>query len=509
MDLGEILRHTSKLQKEKIAITTPFEKVTYREFEDRCHNLGKALYGLGLERGDRIAILDHNSMILALAHFGLPACGMVSLPLNHRLKPKEIMNILENAQSSAILYSPAFKDTVDEIRSELPCLRYALCTESGAGEYNLPSLMKDPPSISWERPRPDDLATLLYTSGTTGKPKGVKLTHTNTISTIKSLLIELGLRSSDSGLMVAPLFHVAGCHTFMSLIARGCNVNLMPAFEPGKVLEAIATYRPSMTLLVPAMIGALLNYPGQEKFDLSSLRLIMYAGSPIPEELLKTAMKRFGHVFFQLYGLTETSVLTVLGVEEHKSAGYITSAGREMFGSEIRVLNEDGKEAFPGTLGEIIARGDNVTPGYWDAPEETAESLSKGWFHTGDIGMFDEAGYLYLKDRKKDMIVTGGENVYPVEVENVLYEIPGVLEAAVIGIPDEKWGERVLALVHLSPEQKSTEGEIISYCSQKLASYKCPKAVSFLGPLPRTPSGKVQKNVLREPYWRNYSRRVH
>jgi len=509
MDLYRILEHSVRLYSDKTAVTSAKGTLTYKGFMDTAERLGSALYGLGLSPGDRVAVLDHNSIELAVAHFGLPACSLVTLPLNTRLSKDELLGIIHNARASALIYSPPFEQTVAALAPDLPFLKARICTEQAAGNLDLRQLMAHASPAALQRPRPGDLATLLYTSGTTGVPKGVKLTHANTASTLVSLLVELGLTPEDSGLMVAPFFHVAGCHTYMAHIARGCTVNILPAFEPQSTLEALEQTRASVTLLVPAMIGALLNLPGHEKADLSALRLVVYAGAPMPEKLLKKALERLGNVFFQIYGLTETSVLTCLTREDHQKPELLTSGGREMYGCRVRIVDEKGRETEPGGIGQIVAGGDNVTSGYWEAPEETAAVMKGEFFDTGDIAVRNEQGYVFLRDRKKDMIVTGGENVYPVEVENVLTEIPGVLEAAVIGVPDEKWGERVMALVHLKQGATATEEDIVSYCQKRLAKYKCPKTVAFLDPLPRTPSGKIRKNVLREPYWEGFSRRIH
>ncbi|MBN1106279.1 MAG: AMP-binding protein [Deltaproteobacteria bacterium] len=509
MELYRVLEHSVRLYGDKPAVTSARGSLTYRQFMDAAERLGSALYGLGLKPGDRVAILDHNSIELAVAHFGIPACSLVTLPLNTRLSKDELLGIVTNARASALIYSPPFAQTAEAMVPDLPFLKAHLCTESGAGGCDLRLLMEKAGHTALRRPAPEDLATLLYTSGTTGVPKGVKLTHGNTTSTLASLLIEWGLTAEDSGLMVAPFFHVAGCHTYMSHIARGCTAHILPAFEPRATLDALEKTRATVTLLVPAMIGALLNLPDQEKADLSALKLIAYAGSPMPEELLKRALNRFGNVFFQIYGLTETSVLTCLTRKDHENPDLLTSGGREMYGCRVRIVDDMGRETAPDEIGHILASGDNVTSGYWEAPEETAAVLREGWFDTGDVAVRDRNGYIYLRDRKKDMIVTGGENVYPVEVENVLTELPEILEAAVIGVPDDRWGERVIALVHLRPEKTLPEEAILSYCRERLAKYKSPKAVVFMGPLPRTPSGKIQKNVLREPYWKGLIRRVN
>lgn len=509
MNLSEILRHSVNLQQEKIAIQTETQALSYQAFGDYCHRMGCAMHSLGLERGDRIAFLDLNSLELAAAHFALPACGMVVLPLNHRLSKQELIGILEDAEPSALVYGPCFGELVDEVRPDIPFVKRTVCTASREGELDLPTVIQSATTIPLDEQHADDLATLLYTSGTTGRPKGVKLSHGNTASTLATLLIELGLTSDDIGLMVAPLFHVAGCHTYMALIARGCTVHLLPGFEPQKTLDAIAESRATVTLLVPAMIGAMLQIENREGIDTSALRRVIYAGAPMPEELLRASIARFGNVFFQIYGLTETSVLTCLRVEDHARPSLLSSAGREMYGCHLRLVDDAGQDVPIGEIGRIIAKGDNVTSGYWNAPEETAASLEDGWFDTGDVAVRNEENFIYLKDRKKDMIVTGGENVYPVEIENVLHEHPGIMEAAVIGVPDNRWGERVIAMIHLRKGGAVSESEIIAFCRDRLAGYKCPKQVVFTGPLPRTPSGKVKKNVLREPYWASFDRGVH
>ncbi len=509
MNLNEYIRHNSSLYKNKIAIATSTIKMTYLELFEYCRYFGCALHGLGLKKGDRIAFLDVNSIELAAGHFAVPACGMVVVPLNHRLAKEELRGILEDAGAAVLIYSPPFGEIVDEIRPMLSSINHFICTRKRGEELILSSLIENATQLTFEEPTENDLAALLYTSGTTGKPKGVQLSHGNVTSTIATLLIETGFRSEDIGLMVAPLFHVAGCHIYMAAIARGCTVNLLPAFDPIKTLEAFSNTEATITLLVPAMIGALLNTPGQENFNLSSLRVMVYAGAPMTPELLKKSIDRFGNIFMQIYGLTETSVLTRLDIEDHNEPELLLSCGREMIGCRIKLVDDDGHETRTGEIGQIIAKGDNITSGYWNAQEETKLSIKNGWFYTGDAAISDERGYVFLKDRKKDMIVSGGENIYPVEVENVLAEIPEILEAAVIGIPDQKWGEVVIAIAHLDKDRKISEEQIIDFCKRKLAGYKCPKKIVFSDLLPRTPSGKVKKNVLREPFWKEFERKIH
>lgn len=508
MNLRDVLLHSVKLHAHKTALISPAGRLTYAEFGAQCDALGRALYQLGLQKGDRVAVLDFNTLEVCLSLFAVPACGLVAVPLNFRLAGPELEGILADARISALVYSPAFGEVVDGLRPKLPMQVHIVCTRPRQGSHDLHGLMQQAQDSALPAPQNDDLANLLYTSGTTGKPKGVQLTHANVTTTLKSLLIEFGLQPEDRALMVAPLFHVAACHSYMALAGRGCTVILLPAFDPRKTLEAIAATSPTFTLLVPAMISALLNSPGQDQVDVSAFRLIVYAGAPMPEELLRTAVARFGNVLLQVYGLTETSALTCLRTEDHLDPRLIASAGRQMFGNEVLVAGESGEPLPPGSIGEVITRGSNVTPGYWEAPDETRAVLHNEWFHTGDVGWQDQDGYIFLRDRKKEMIVSGGENVYPLEVENVLYEIPQIVEAAVIGIPDDKWGERVHAIVHLRPDEQIDPQEIIDHCRSKLAGYKCPKSIEMSGPLPRTPSGKVQKYMLRAEYWKDQNRSI-
>lgn len=510
MNVADVLRHSVKLHADKTALTFPEGGMTYGEFGAGCSAIGSALYELGLRRGDRVAILDRNSPELCQALFAVPACGLIALPLNFRLALPELSSILADAQASVLIYSADFGEIVDGLRSELSSLRHFICTRPRGGSIDFHRLIEQASERLLPEPGPEEPAHLLYTSGTTGRPKGVPLTHANITSTLRSLLIEFGLCPEDRCLMVAPLFHVAACHTYMALLARGCTAHVLPAFDPLKTLQAIAQTRSTFTMLVPAMISALLNTPGQDDFEVASLRLVVYAGAPMPQELLKSAVGRFGNIFLQVYGLTETSALTCLRVADHHDPRLLASAGRQMFGTEVTVVTESGTPPPAGSVGEVIARGDNVMSTYWGAPEETGAVLRNGWLYTGDVGYIDRNGYIFLRDRKKDMIVSGGENVYPVEVENVLHEIPSILEAAVIGVPDKKWGERVHAIVHLRPGERMDPQEIISSCRGKLAAYKCPKSIEVSpGALPRTASGKVKKNLLRERYWQGQDRGIH
>ncbi|MGH9388956.1 MAG: class I adenylate-forming enzyme family protein, partial [Vicinamibacteria bacterium] len=361
----------------------------------------------------------------------------------------------------------------------------------------------------------DEIAHLYYTSGTTGNPKGVMLTHRNVVSNAKHQLAEKPWHEGDVWLHAAPLFHLADAWaTFVIPWRLGLQV-CVPVFEPKSVLEAIAKERVTQTILVPTMINALVNEPTVSSYDLSSVRFMMYGASPMPVELLRKAIPALGCEFYQGYGLTETSpLLTALHPEDHVLEGpservrRLASCGREITGVRVRVVREDGKEVAPGEVGEIVASGPNIMKGYWRNPDATREAIVEGWFHTGDLATRDEDNYIFIVDRKKDMIISGGENIYSTEVENVLYAHPGVLDAAVIGIPDEKWGERVLAVIVLREGAQATAEELIGFCQSKIAGYKIPRQVEFRRELPKTGSGKIAKREIRDPFWKDRDRKV-
>jgi long-chain acyl-CoA synthetase len=363
----------------------------------------------------------------------------------------------------------------------------------------------------WETEvRANDLFGIYYTGGTTGRAKGVMLSHKNIVSNAVHLILTTGMRGDHVALHSAPMFHLAdGAVNFAVTMVGGSHVTVK-AFEPAAVLSAVEKERVTCALWVPTMINLLVNYPDVSGYDLSSMRLVFYGASPIAPDLLKRAIEVFNCQFIQLYGMTEAGpILTILLPEEHTKPELLTGAGRQAIGVEVRVVDEQGNDVPPGEVGEVIARGPNIMMGYWGKPLETEAVLRDGWYWTGDLARIDENHYIYIVDRAKDMIITGGENVYSVEVEAVLYKHPAVLEAAVVGVPDERWGEAVKAVVVVKPGAAVTEKELIDFCKQHIASYKAPKSVDFVEALPKSGAGKILKRVLREKYWAGHARRVH
>ena len=357
-------------------------------------------------------------------------------------------------------------------------------------------------------PDESDLAGLFYTSGTTGGSKGVMLTHRNILANAYHVIIEMGVAADWMWLNSAPMFHLANGGMMFAVTLVGACHCFLPAFEPGALLRAVERYRITQIILIPSMLSAMIQYPGVGDHDISSVRAVLYGASPMPLEVLRQGMRLFRGPFYQAYGLTESSpILTILHPRDHlldsadPNHRRVSSAGQAIIGVEVRVVDDQDRPVPAGTAGEIVARGANVMKGYWNRPEINRDVLRGGWLHTGDVGALDEHGYLYILDRKKDMIKTGGENVYSPEVESVIYEHPAVLEACVIGTPHEKWGETIKAVVVCKPASPPTERELIDFCRARLTHFKCPTSVDFVDSLPKSGTGKIQKRLVRDRYW--------
>ncbi len=432
---------------------------------------------------------------------------------------------VNDAEAILLVLDQTFLPLVEGIRSELQSVHtYIYTGQSQERTSTFPSEMHDYEHLLseaddlWQPPvvREEDLAGLFYTSGTTGSPKGVMLTNRNLCA---NALQGFALRIPPPDavfLHATPMFHLSGGPSAWIYFWVGATHVVQQRFEPKSTFEQIEREHVTHVTWVPTMINMLLAHPDIGKADFSSLRFILYGASPIAPDRLKEALRVFGCELMQVYGMTEAApILTALAPEEHQPEGderavrRLLSCGREVLGVVVSVVNARGEEIVPGEVGEIIARGANIMLGYWHKREETAAVLHDGWYFSGDMGTVDEDGYLYIVDRKKDMIISGGENIYSVEVENALSSHATVLECAVVGVPDEQWGEAVKALVVVRPGMQATEDELIAHCREQIAGYKVPRSIDFLELLPKSASGKVLKRELREPYWQNYQRRVH
>jgi acyl-CoA synthetase (AMP-forming)/AMP-acid ligase II len=495
-------------------------RLIYAEARTHANRVANALVSSGLRPGERIAFLGKNSIEHVLMFFAASKAGVVPVPLNYRLAPPEWSYIINDAQARLLIVAAEFVAAIDGIRSALPSAQSyvavgAASTPTGWEDYGswIGREAASPPDRDVSA---DDDLYQMYTSGTTGRPKGAILTHRAV--TANAIQQGLGLPPGITDgryLIVAPMYHAAAAVTAFGVGLKGGTLYIHEDFNPFAVVLALSEQGITGTTLVPAMIQAcLVMVPDIAERRYDSLRLIGYGASPIAEQTLRRALDVFHCDFTQGYGMTElTSVLTFLTAEDHQRAlrdkpNLLLSAGRPLVGSEVRIVDEHDNPVPNGSIGEVIGRGPQIMRGYWNLPEATTEALRGGWMHTGDAGMLDDEGYLYIQDRVKDMIVSGGENIYPREVEEVLFAHNAVADAAVIGVPDETFGEAVKAIVVLRQGATATPDEIIEFCKGKLAGYKRPRSVEFVATLPRNPSGKVLKRDLREPHWVGHRRRV-
>jgi long-chain acyl-CoA synthetase len=521
MLLRDILNHALKLYPNKTALIDGETRYTYREANERVRRLAAGLLSLGLKPGDNIGILANNSNRYWETYFVADIAGMPLAPLNIRLAPAELEFILNDGEIKALIIGPEYIQVYEAFKAGVPGLKHVILTEGElAGSLDYESLLAANAPLEgsvrdWSE---DDMLNLCYTGGTTGLPKGVMLTQRNIVSNAQHAILLGEFRESDIWLHVAPMFHLADAWACYAVTMVGGTHVFTPAFAPQATLDIIQRHRVTKTILVPTMINFLVNYPDTKNYDTSSLDLCLYGASPMPVDRLQAAVKVLGPKFVQAYGMTETApLLTAMSKAWQAFDGSpedtrrLASCGRQVPGVDVRVVDEEtGIDVKPGQVGEIIARGPNVMAGYWKRPEETAKALRNGYMHTGDLATIDDDGFVFIVDRAKDMIISGGENIYTTEVENALYEHPSVMEAAVIGIPDEKWGEAVLAVVVPREGSTPTEQEIIEHCRTLIAGYKCPKRVVFQDtPLPKSGPGKILKTELRKPFWEGKTKNVN
>lgn len=481
---------------------------------DRVARLAGAFRSLGIAAGDRVAMLSLNSDRYAEYLLATPWAGAVLNPINIRWSAAEIAYSLRDSDTRTLLIDDTFLPLLPELRSQYGVLANVIHCGDGAAPEGLLSYEE---LVATGDPVPDahrcgsDLAGLFYTGGTSGHPKGVMLTHDNLMtSALGCLASGLFLTSGGPLLHAAPMFHLADLAIWLAQICRGGTHVFIPAFRPAWVLDAIQRHGITDLLLVPTMVQMLVDDPALSDHDTSSLRAVLYGGSPISAALLERAAQRLPTAsFVQAYGMTEVSpVATLLAPDDHDDPVLRRSGGRAAPHSEVRIVGEDDTELPRGEVGEIAVRGANVMAGYWGKPDETAAALRGGWMHTGDAGYLDERGYVFVVDRIKDMIVSGGENVYSVEVENALARHPAIATCAVIGVPDERWGERVHAVIVLAAGQQASDEELREFCKTLIGGYKIPRSFEVVDALPVSAAGKVLKRDLRAKYWTNSDRSV-
>jgi long-chain acyl-CoA synthetase len=517
MRIGDLLTRAARCYPDKEAVVFEETRLTYRQVNERTNRLAAALVDMGVKRGDRVGVVCHNSHNFTEIFFACAKIGAASTNLNWRLSPKELAFLLNDAGPDIVFFSKRFEYLFEPMKADLKKTPRFVAVD-GVFSKEMIDYEKLIAKYTPDEPRvtvaDDDTVLLLYTSGTTGRPKGVMLTHKNMIANCISTIVEMEMNRDWNILGLLPIFHV-GIFVLIDMVWMGAKVTYVHSFDPVAIFELIQKEKTTVTAFTPVIFKFLLDHPDIDKYDLSSLKTIIYATAPMPVELLKRSIKRFNCDFIQFFGMTETSpTLTMLVREDHLLEGpeykikWLGSAGRPVSNVQVRVIDEKGKDCPVGAIGEIIGKGDNVMKGYYNMPKETAEAIRDGWYYSGDMGYFDEYGYLFIADRKKDMIISGGENIYPREVEEAIHLIEGVADVSVIGVPDDAWGEAVKAIVVKKPGAELTEAMVIDHCKKNIASYKKPKSVDFVDALPRSALGKVLKHELRDPYWKGKERKI-
>ncbi len=505
---------------DRTAITFHDQSYTYRDMGFNAACLLNALQKIGLKKGDRVAFLMANCPEYIFCEYAVAKGGYIRVPLAVLLSSGDHVYMMNQAECTVLIYHEKMASRVKDMMPQLETVRHFICAGEGSsaimeGHLPLQTLIEThPPEAERVEIDPEDLVGIYYTGGTTGKPKGVMLSHRAWVYTVLMEMNDLGFGWEEVFLYSTPLTHAGGCLMLPVLLRKGRCV-IIDHFEPGLFLETVEKEKVTMSFLVPTMIYVLLDYPDLKRYDTGSLRNIIYGASPIAPDRLKQALNTFGHIFSQLFGQTEAPMMiSALSREDHvvddpeREKMVLSSAGRPAFHTQLKLVDDDGNEVKRGEPGEVVVRCANIMSGYFKNPEATANTIRDGWLHTGDIAKQDEEGFLYIVDRKKDMIVSGGFNVFPREVEDVLFEHPAVRNAAVIGAPHEKWGEEVMAVVVLHEGHDVTEKKLIQFVKDRKGSLMAPKTVEFWNEIPLTNLGKLDKKAIREKFWTGRERMV-
>ncbi len=491
---------------------------TFAAFDRRTDRVAQALLASGIKVGDRVAFVGKNSDSYFELLIGSAKMGAVTVPVNWRLAPPEVASILADAQAKLVLVGPGFVEATAAVSSILPS---DILYVSAEGRHE--------PWADWEewvavqpfappasRAAPGDVVLQLYTSGTTGRPKGVMLTHANFTSNYHAdLTHDLGWNrwdDGDSSLLAMPVSHISGSGWGLVSLSRGATCHIHPQFDLDATFDTLEQHRISKVFLVPAALQMLVRHPRAATADFSCIRHMAYGASPMPVALLRECIDVLKTGFVQMYGMTETTgTIVAMPPEDHvdPASPRLRAAGRALPWVEIKVVGPDGEALPTGRVGEVVTRSSLNMAGYWQLPEQTSRTVRDGWVHTGDAGYLDQDGYLFIHDRLKDMIISGGENIYPAEVESALSEHPGIAEVAVIGVPDERWGEAVKAVVVLHPDAQVSAEALIGWARERIAGFKAPQSIDFADALPRNGAGKLLKRELRDKYWEGMSRQVN
>jgi acyl-CoA synthetase (AMP-forming)/AMP-acid ligase II len=523
MDVKTLIVRAAREFPDNLALVYKNTRMTFRELNQTSNRLAQGIRALGIRKGDRVGMLLHNHVEFIQLDFALSKVGIVRVPLNIRLAPQDHEYMLTDSGANTLIFDESFTEIVEKLKPGLTKVKHFIRVSEGLSRADIPNTvafeeLSNNPSV--EEPDleigEEDLHTLFYTSGTTGKPKGAMLTQKSWANVAINLALDYGpITRGDVILNTQPLSHGAGFFVLPFFIRGAANV-LIPEVKPSIVFETIQQEKVTVLKLVPTVLYLLTEAPEKTQYDLSSLHSIIYGGSPSAAPRLKDAIRFFGKKIVQLYGQAEAPMcISVLSKEDHHIDGpeedvkRLSSAGKPCLNVDVRVVDDNDRALPAGEVGEVAVRGYHIMKGYWNLPDATAEVMRNGWIHTGDMGYFDDKGFLFLVDRKRDVIISGAFNIYPKEIEDVIAAHPKVKEAAVIGVPDEKWGEAVKAVVVPKAGEAVTEEEIIDHCRDRMAGFKKPKSVDVVDELPRNPYGKVLKTTLRERYWKGYDRRIH
>ncbi len=513
-NLADIVRRHAAERPDATALVHAGRTTSYAALDRAASRVANGLISEGIDPQARIAHLDKSSDIFFELLFGVTKANAVMVSVNWRLAAPEVLHIVNDARAEILFVGEEFFPVVEKIRDELKTVRKVVAFGASHPAWESFTAWRDrqgdtDPNLPT---RPTDTAVQFYTSGTTGLPKGAELTNANFAWMLPLWTRTWLLAEGVPNLVCLPMFHIGGAGWGIAGLFSGATNHVMREFVPVEILQTIEREKLQVMLLVPAMILFLVQAPQIRETDLSSLRLIVYGAAPIPAELLRQAMGIFPCGFQQVYGLTETTgAITLLPPADHDPADVekLLSCGYAQEGVDLRIVGDDGKDMATGEVGEIAVRSRQIMSGYWNLPDATKRAIQGGWFFTGDAGYLDDKGYLYIYDRVKDMIVSGGENIYPAEIESALFGHPGVADVAVIGVPDERWGEAVKAVVVRKPGSDVGAGDLISWARERIAGYKLPKSVDFVDALPRNPTGKILKRELRKPYWGDKQRQVN
>lgn len=517
MVIAKLIKEAAEKYPERTAVIYEDQYLTFKETYKNSKKLANALLDLGLKKGDKIAFLLSNSLQSVEIDFALLMTGLVRVPLNTRLSEEEHLHMMNETEARALLFTEEFKERVIVLKENVQNTEF-FCQMNG--ENNATDLIHIPDRLinaSSQEPavvlEASDLATIQYTSGTTGVMKAAMHTQGVWKSICMNIKGAIDISEEDVMLHAAPLTHASGTLVLPHWISGAANA-VVSSFEPESFLQAIEKYKVTTLNLVPTMITMLVLHPNVEMYSLNSIKQIIYGASPMPKEILQKGLRLWGPIFIQYYGQTEAPlILTLLTKDDHitedgKPSDRLLSCGKPVETAEVKIIDPEFNTLPAHQIGEIAVKSSQGMIGYYNEPDLTEVTIIDGWIHTRDMGYLDEEGYLYLVDRKSDMIITGGFNVYPKELEDVLYEHPAVAEAAIIGVPDAKWGEAIKAFVVVKDEHHVTEDDIITFCKTKLASYKKPKSVEFIEELPKSAVGKIIRRVLKEPYWEESARKI-